>query len=93
MSHLGIIILDEAHHCDRDHPYALLLREFWARPDLNETLGGGIGVDVTSRPRLIGLTASPVQVRHVPGVFIREFGQGHVFDPLSKSGAWEGRQS
>ena len=65
MSHLGIIVLDEAHHCDRDHPYALLLREFWARSDLGETLGGGPRVEVTRRPRLIGLTASPVQVRGV----------------------------
>ena len=78
VSHLGIIVLDEAHHCDRDHPYALLLREFWAREgesedeEVDPNLGvGESSLDVPvqqqavnrSRPMLIGLTASPVQVR------------------------------
>ena len=76
MSHLGIIVLDEAHHCDRDHPYASLLREFWARPPLAPD-GKAVDKDTDrnspdnrqvmgpkpgSRPRLIGLTASPIQV-------------------------------
>ena len=33
MHHIGVIVLDEVHHCEGEHPYALLLREFWGRAD------------------------------------------------------------
>ncbi|GAX76911.1 hypothetical protein CEUSTIGMA_g4357.t1 [Chlamydomonas eustigma] len=51
MSHIGVLILDEVHHCSGEGPYMLLIREFWSQASVQE-----------GRPRLLGLTASPVQV-------------------------------
>jgi len=107
MHQIGIIVLDEAHHCEGEHPYALLIKEFWGRPPLTPNaasssakspmafarpmapeLGAreddwqeeGAEADSSTvatgsdcypppswstnvRPKLLGLTASPVQVR------------------------------
>ena len=65
MHHIGIIVLDEAHHCEGEHPYAVLLKEFWSRPPMIYSDNRSTDkADSASpcRPKLLGLTASPVQV-------------------------------
>lgn len=43
-----LVVIDEVHHCLKDHPYSRLIQ-----------LCGHPQLDVTRRPRLLGLTASP----------------------------------
>ena len=47
LCHIGIIVLDECHHCHSDHPYAQLFQDFYwtAKP--------------ADRPHVLGLTATP----------------------------------
>ncbi|KAF1994791.1 dicer-like protein 1 [Amniculicola lignicola CBS 123094] len=49
ISQVNLLIFDEAHHAKNNHPYARLMREYY----VNEP-------DVTKRPRIFGMTASPV---------------------------------
>lgn len=49
MAQVNLLIFDEAHHAKNNHPYAQLMKEFY----LNEP-------DVSKRPRVFGMTASPV---------------------------------
>lgn len=51
MRDVGVCILDEAHHTSGNHPYAILMNSFVAT------------TPKFLRPRVIGLTATPVQVR------------------------------
>lgn len=46
---VSLIVLDEAHHCNKDHPYNVIIRDFYLRED--DFLG--------HRPKVLGLTASP----------------------------------
>lgn len=46
---VSLIVLDEAHHCNKDHPYNVIIRDFYLRED--DLLG--------HRPKILGLTASP----------------------------------
>jgi ERCC4-related helicase len=47
---VGLLVFDEAHHAADKHPYNLLMREFYdALPRLK-----------TTRPMILGLTASPI---------------------------------
>lgn len=46
---VSLIVLDEAHHCNKDHPYNVIIRDFFLRED--DLLG--------HRPKVLGLTASP----------------------------------
>jgi len=46
---VSLIVLDEAHHCNKDHPYNVIIRDFYLREDV--LLG--------HRPKILGLTASP----------------------------------
>ena len=46
---VSLIVLDEAHHCNKDHPYNVIIRDFYLREDA--LLG--------HRPKILGLTASP----------------------------------
>ncbi|KAJ5159977.1 Dicer-like protein 1 [Penicillium canariense] len=48
MSQINLLIFDEAHHTKKDHPYARIIRESYFK------------VDRTVRPRIFGMTASPV---------------------------------
>ncbi|GFH27232.1 dicer-like protein 4, partial [Haematococcus lacustris] len=50
MEQVALLVLDEVHHADKDHPYAAIARQFVA-----PLAAGG------RAPRLLGLTASPVQ--------------------------------
>jgi endoribonuclease Dicer len=45
----SILIFDEAHHAKSNHPYALIMKDFYVREP-----------DVSKRPRIFGMTASPV---------------------------------
>lgn len=49
MRRVNLLIFDEAHHAKNNHPYARLIKEYYlAEPDLSQ------------RPRIFGMTASPV---------------------------------
>ncbi|KAI2626207.1 hypothetical protein GGS21DRAFT_530579 [Xylaria nigripes] len=53
MEQINLLIFDEAHHAKKQHPYARIMREFYA------TLKEG----EYKRPRILGMTASPVDAR------------------------------
>ncbi|KAI5925287.1 RNase3 domain-containing protein [Camillea tinctor] len=53
MEQINLLIFDEAHHTKKNHPYARIIKDFYA--DL-ETLE-------TRRPRVLGMTASPVDAK------------------------------
>lgn len=50
----GLIVLDESHHCNKDHPYNVIIRDYY-RPD---------DITVFDRPKILGLTASPAGIDH-----------------------------
>ncbi|KAL5113961.1 Dicer-like protein 1 [Pleosporales sp. CAS-2024a] len=52
ISRMNLLIFDEAHHAKSDHPYARLMKEYY-----NHEL------DVANRPRIFGMTASPIDVK------------------------------
>lgn len=45
----ALIVLDESHHCNKDHPYNVIVRDYYLVDD----------TQVTQRPKILGLTASP----------------------------------
>jgi endoribonuclease Dicer len=49
MAEINILIFDEAHHAKSNHPYALIMKDYYVYEP-----------DVTKRPRIFGMTASPV---------------------------------
>jgi endoribonuclease Dicer len=49
MSQVNLLIFDEAHHAKNNHPYARLIKDYY----LHEA-------DLSKRPRIFGMTASPV---------------------------------
>ncbi|KAF2682135.1 hypothetical protein K458DRAFT_342502 [Lentithecium fluviatile CBS 122367] len=49
MARVSILIFDEAHHAKSNHPYALIMKDFYVHE-----------LDVSRRPRIFGMTASPV---------------------------------
>ena len=53
---VGLLVFDEAHHAADKHPYNLLMREFY---DALPRLVPG-DVNKTTRPMILGLTASPI---------------------------------
>lgn len=60
MNQINLLIFDEAHHAKKDHAYARIIREFYLdRPELD-------------RPRIFGMTASPVDVDVRSGTDIEE---------------------
>ncbi len=57
MAQINLLIFDEAHHAKKNHPYARIIKDFYAileKEDLR-------------RPRILGMTASPVdsKTKHV----------------------------
>jgi endoribonuclease Dicer len=48
MDQVNLLIMDECHHCKKNHPYNIIMREFYTRCPPN------------SRPRVFGMTASPL---------------------------------
>lgn len=60
MAQINLLIFDEAHHAKDNHPYARIMKDYY--PHVN---------DVSKRPRLFGMTASPVDVGGLkPGVVV-----------------------
>ncbi|KAL9579266.1 MAG: hypothetical protein Q9203_006771, partial [Teloschistes exilis] len=49
---INILIFDEAHHAKKNHPYARIIKDYY----ISET-------DSSKRPKVFGMTASPVDVR------------------------------
>ena len=47
MGQIGLLVFDEAHHCNSDHPYAQIMEDFY------HTL------EPQHRPQVLGFTASP----------------------------------
>lgn len=52
MDQINILIFDEAHHAKKDHPYARIIKDFYAQ----HTPGAQL-------PKIFGMTASPVDAR------------------------------
>ncbi|KAF2829146.1 dicer-like protein 1 [Ophiobolus disseminans] len=61
MSRINLLIFDEAHHAKGNHPYARVMKDFYAQE-----------LDLTRRPRVFGMTASPVDVKGESQQHIRE---------------------
>ncbi|KAH7398246.1 endoribonuclease dcr-1 [Pyrenochaeta sp. MPI-SDFR-AT-0127] len=57
----NLLIFDEAHHAKSNHPYARLMKDFYTHE-----------LDISKRPRIFGMTASPVDVRGFSSDHIRE---------------------
>ncbi|KAI0549290.1 hypothetical protein F4679DRAFT_595921 [Xylaria curta] len=53
MEHINLLIFDEAHHAKKNHPYARIVKDFYAKL---ETCNH-------KRPRILGMTASPVDAK------------------------------
>ncbi|OTB08273.1 hypothetical protein M426DRAFT_71360 [Hypoxylon sp. CI-4A] len=53
MEDINLLIFDEAHHTKKNHPYARIIKEFYA----------SLEKDDQQRPRILGMTASPVDAK------------------------------
>ena len=61
LAQINLIIFDEAHHAKGDHPYARLMKDYFVQE-----------LDIAKRPRIFGMTASPVDVRGLSSNHIKE---------------------
>ncbi|KAL1955149.1 hypothetical protein VTO42DRAFT_8964 [Malbranchea cinnamomea] len=52
MDQINLLIFDEAHHAKKDHAYARILKDFYMKER-----------DVSKRPKIFGMTASPVDAK------------------------------
>lgn len=52
MESINLLIFDEAHHAKKSHPYARIIKDFYAQVE-----------ETSQRPRVFGMTASPVDAR------------------------------
>lgn len=52
MDRINLLIFDEAHHAKKDHPYARIIKDFYAQC-----------APGTQLPKIFGMTASPVDAR------------------------------
>lgn len=52
MDQINLLIFDEAHHAKKNHPFAEIIKQFYINVE-----------DKTQRPRVFGMTASPVDAR------------------------------
>ncbi|KAI1274314.1 hypothetical protein F5Y07DRAFT_220865 [Xylaria sp. FL0933] len=53
MEQVNLLIFDEAHHAKKNHPYARIVKDFYAT----------LEKDNRERPRILGMTASPVDAK------------------------------
>ncbi|KAI0889097.1 uncharacterized protein GGS22DRAFT_177710 [Annulohypoxylon maeteangense] len=53
MENINLLIFDEAHHTKKNHPYARIIKDFYASLEIGEK----------RRPRILGMTASPVDAK------------------------------
>ncbi|KAF1839360.1 endoribonuclease dcr-1 [Decorospora gaudefroyi] len=61
MAQINLLIFDEAHHAKNNHPYARIMKDYYAHE-----------LDIAKRPRIFGMTASPVDVKGLSSDHIRE---------------------
>ncbi|KAK3390423.1 hypothetical protein B0H63DRAFT_410308 [Podospora didyma] len=55
MDQINLLIFDEAHHTKKNHPYARIIKDFYVSIE-----------EVEKRPRILGMTASPVDAQIDP---------------------------
>jgi len=53
IAEINLIVFDEAHNARKGHPYARIIKDYYMARD-----------DATLRPKIFGMTASPVNVGH-----------------------------
>ncbi|KAI1300586.1 hypothetical protein F5Y03DRAFT_363829 [Xylaria venustula] len=53
MEQINLLIFDEAHHAKKNHPYARIIKDFYATLEKSNR----------RRPRILGMTASPVDAK------------------------------
>ncbi|TGJ79492.1 hypothetical protein E0Z10_g9276 [Xylaria hypoxylon] len=53
MEQINLLIFDEAHHAKKNHPYARIVKDFYATLEKSNC----------KRPRILGMTASPVDAK------------------------------
>ncbi|KAJ5279403.1 hypothetical protein N7478_004775 [Penicillium angulare] len=51
MSGINLLIFDEAHHTKKEHPYARIIRDSYLKED------------ISTRPKVFGMTASPIDAK------------------------------
>ncbi|KAK4172843.1 hypothetical protein QBC36DRAFT_246686 [Triangularia setosa] len=61
MDQINLLIFDECHHTKKNHPYARIIKDFYIANEDNET-----------RPRILGMTASPVDAQIDPRIAAAE---------------------
>ncbi|CAO2654740.1 Nn.00g114730.m01.CDS01 [Neocucurbitaria sp. VM-36] len=61
MAQINLLIFDEAHHAKSNHPYSRLMKDYYAQES-----------DISNRPRVFGMTASPVDVKGQSSDHIKE---------------------
>ena len=61
MAQINLLIFDEAHHAKNNHPYARLMKDYYAHE-----------LDLSRRPRIFGMTASPVDTRGLSADHIKQ---------------------
>lgn len=58
---LDLIIFDECHHADQEHLYNILMRDFFFQYIFNVKYPYSKLKEGISRPKILGLTASPIK--------------------------------
>ncbi|KAK4043407.1 dicer-like protein 1 [Parachaetomium inaequale] len=61
MDQINLLVFDEAHHTKKNHPYARIIKDFYAEVR-----------DEKKRPRILGMTASPVDAQIDPKIAAAE---------------------
>jgi endoribonuclease Dicer len=61
MDQVNLLVFDEAHHTKKNHPYARIIKDFYAEVE-----------DGNRKPRILGMTASPVDAQIDPKVAAAE---------------------
>ncbi|KAK4146843.1 dicer-like protein 1 [Dichotomopilus funicola] len=61
MQEINLLVFDEAHHTKKNHPYARIIKDFYIEVE-----------DQDQRPRILGMTASPVDAQIDPKVAAAE---------------------
>ncbi|KAH4035940.1 Dicer-like protein 1 [Parastagonospora nodorum] len=61
ISRMNLLIFDEAHHAKSNHPYARVMKDYYAHE-----------LDTSKRPRIFAMTASPVDVKGQSAEHVRE---------------------
>jgi len=61
MAQINLLIFDEAHHAKSNHPYARLMKDYYAHE-----------LDLSKRPRIFGMTASPVDTKGLSADHIKQ---------------------